>query len=79
MRTITTRRADVRKPIRLAETKTVIYKGPFAEAVGDRDEVYPRGKRVEVSAATWDLLRRSTAAKSFLFLNADDAPSGCGS
>lgn len=53
--------------------RRVLYKGPFAEAVDEAGAVYRRGQRVEVSHATWELLRRGAAAENFLFL---DLPTG---
>jgi hypothetical protein len=68
-----------RKPGENSASKAVIYKGPFAEAVDDEGRVYPRGRRVLVPAAVWDMLRRGLAAECFLFLNADGSVSGCSS
>jgi catechol 2,3-dioxygenase-like lactoylglutathione lyase family enzyme len=50
-------------------TRQVVYRGPFAQAVDDTGTAYPRGQRVAVSAATWELLRRGAAADQFLFLD----------
>jgi extradiol dioxygenase family protein len=47
----------------------VIYKGPFAQAVDDAGNVFPRGRRVVVDAATRDLIRSGPAVQQFLFLN----------
>jgi catechol 2,3-dioxygenase-like lactoylglutathione lyase family enzyme len=49
--------------------RRVLYKGPFAEAVDELGTVYRRGQRVEVTRATWELLRRGAAAENFLFLD----------
>jgi catechol 2,3-dioxygenase-like lactoylglutathione lyase family enzyme len=55
-----------------AKERQVLYKGPFAESVDDQGNVFPRGRRVPVDAATWDLLRRGAAAEQFLFLHPND-------
>jgi catechol 2,3-dioxygenase-like lactoylglutathione lyase family enzyme len=60
-----------------ATKRRVLYKGPFAEAADERGTVYPRGERVEVSDATWELLRRSAAAENFLFLDLPTASTNC--
>jgi catechol 2,3-dioxygenase-like lactoylglutathione lyase family enzyme len=52
-------------------TRFVLYKGPFAEAASDDGQIFPRGQRVPVPAATWDLLRKGAAAEQFLFLDPD--------
>jgi catechol 2,3-dioxygenase-like lactoylglutathione lyase family enzyme len=49
-------------------TKTVIYKGPFAQAKADCGLVFPRAERVEVTPAVWQHLREGPAAEQFLFL-----------
>jgi catechol 2,3-dioxygenase-like lactoylglutathione lyase family enzyme len=61
-----------------AEAREVVYKGPFREAVDDGGNVYPRGRKVAVAAADWDLLRRGPAAEQFLFLTGAEATGGCG-
>jgi catechol 2,3-dioxygenase-like lactoylglutathione lyase family enzyme len=58
-------------------TRRVLYKGPFAKAVDEAGAEYPRGQRVEVSEATWDLLRRGAAAEQFLFFDLPSTTSGC--
>jgi len=58
-------------------TRRVLYKGPFAEATDESGTVYPRGQRVTVSEATWELLRRGAAAENFLFLDLPQVASGC--
>jgi catechol 2,3-dioxygenase-like lactoylglutathione lyase family enzyme len=55
-----------------ARERHVLYKGPFAQAVDDQGTVFPRGRRVPVDAATWQLLRRGGAAEQFLFLHPND-------
>lgn len=50
----------------------ILYKGPFAQAIDDLGNVFPRGHRVPVDAATWDLLRRGGAAEQFLFLHPNE-------
>jgi len=60
------------------ESRTVIYKGPFREAVDEAGNVYRRGERVVVPAATWDLLRQGPAAEQFLFLQPEDGSGICG-
>jgi catechol 2,3-dioxygenase-like lactoylglutathione lyase family enzyme len=50
----------------------VLYKGPFAETVDDLGNMFPRGRRVLVDTAAWDLLRRGAAAEHFLFLHPND-------
>jgi catechol 2,3-dioxygenase-like lactoylglutathione lyase family enzyme len=57
-------------------TRFVLYKGPFAEAASDGGQVFPRGRRVAVSPATWDLLRKGAAAEQFLFLDPDAPATG---
>jgi len=46
----------------------VLYRGPFAEAADDGGNVYPRGQRVAVNRATWNLLQRGVVAEQFLFI-----------
>jgi catechol 2,3-dioxygenase-like lactoylglutathione lyase family enzyme len=70
-----------RKPAAAPEDRTrwVLYKGPFRQAADDEGNVYPRGRRVAVSAATWELLRDGPAAGQFAFLDADEGTAGpCG-
>jgi catechol 2,3-dioxygenase-like lactoylglutathione lyase family enzyme len=55
-----------------AQDRHVLYKGPFAQAVDDLGNVFPRGRRVPVDAATWDLLRRGGSAEQFLFLHPNE-------
>ncbi len=59
--------------------RQVVYKGPFAQAVDDFGNVYPRGRRIEVTRCAWDHLGRGASASQFLFLGdeARDA-SSCG-
>jgi len=57
--------------------RRVLYKGPFAEAVDEFGTVYPRGQRVEVNEAVWELLRRGAVADNFLFLDLQAASAGC--
>jgi catechol 2,3-dioxygenase-like lactoylglutathione lyase family enzyme len=67
-------------------TCEVLYKGPFAEAVDDVGQVFPRGRRVKVSQSDWNRLRESLAAEQFLFLqphgstldSSSNASCGCG-
>src|SRR5262245_29954379 len=65
------------QPLLSAAKRRVLYKGPFAEAIDEVGTVYPRGQRVEVSEAMWDLLRRGAAAENFLFLDLSTASAGC--
>ena len=60
------------------QTREVIYKGPFHEAADEAGNVYRRGQRVAVPAATWDLLRQGAAAEQFLFLQPEDGSCGAG-
>ncbi|MBY0525371.1 MAG: VOC family protein [Gemmataceae bacterium] len=53
------------------ETRQVIYRGPFAEAMDDAGNVYLRGRRVTVNAAVADSLSRSAAVEQFLFVKQD--------
>jgi catechol 2,3-dioxygenase-like lactoylglutathione lyase family enzyme len=57
-------------------TRQVLYKGPFRQATDDAGIVYPRGQRVAVPSAVWDLLRQSAAAEQFLFFD-PDSPAAC--
>jgi catechol 2,3-dioxygenase-like lactoylglutathione lyase family enzyme len=50
----------------------VLYPGPFAEAIDDCGNVYPRGRTVMVSAERAAALRRGAVADQFLF----PAPAG---
>jgi len=59
------------------EQREVLYKGPFLEAVDESGRIYPRGRRVTVSASTWDLLRQGAAAEQFLFFQPDAIPGAC--
>lgn len=65
------------QPSAAAEPRRVLYKGPFAEAIGDDGTVFPRGRRVAVSQAAWEQLRRGAAAEQFLFLDLPSATDGC--
>jgi catechol 2,3-dioxygenase-like lactoylglutathione lyase family enzyme len=60
-----------------AAKRRVLYKGPFAEAMDEFGTVYQRGQRVEVSEATWDVLRRGAAAENFLFLDLPTTSATC--
>jgi hypothetical protein len=57
------------KPARCpdGETRTVLYKGPFAEATADGGWAFPRGQRVTVPASVWHDLRLGPAAEQFVF------------
>jgi catechol 2,3-dioxygenase-like lactoylglutathione lyase family enzyme len=48
-------------------TRRVVYRGPFRQAVDDTGNVYPRGRSVAVPVGAADLLRRSPAALEFQF------------
>lgn len=50
-------------------TCLAIYKGPFRESRDDSGRVFRRGERVRIDAATRDLLKRSSAAEQFLFVD----------
>jgi catechol 2,3-dioxygenase-like lactoylglutathione lyase family enzyme len=50
------------------ETRQVLYKGPFAQAIADSGEVFPRGQRVSVPLAVCNQLRLGPTAEAFLFL-----------
>jgi catechol 2,3-dioxygenase-like lactoylglutathione lyase family enzyme len=52
--------------------RQVLYRGPFVESRDDLGNIFPRGRRVRVNAATWDLLRRGNAAEQFLFFNPNE-------
>lgn len=65
------------QPLEGVARRRVLYKGPFAQAVDESGMVYPRGRRVEVSQATWDSLRRGGAAENFLFLDVPQGAGGC--
>ncbi|AMV20474.1 ArsI/CadI family heavy metal resistance metalloenzyme [Planctomyces sp. SH-PL14] len=60
-----------------AGERTVVYKGPFAQATDDSGQVYRRGVRTVVTAEQEELLARSSAAKSFLFIQ-DETTCGAG-
>ena len=64
---------EARKPAAGAETLTVIYRGPFREAIDDAGHVYPRGRRVTVPAADAAALRHAALAGQFTFLTAGGA------
>jgi SAM-dependent methyltransferase len=59
-----------RKPA--AESKAgdlfVLYKGPLKQVQDDAGTVYPRGRRVLVSASVGSLLKAGPVAESFVFL-----------
>jgi catechol 2,3-dioxygenase-like lactoylglutathione lyase family enzyme len=65
------------QPKPAAAKRRVLYKGPFAKAIDESGTEYPRGERVEVSEATWHLLRRGAAAEQFLFLDLPSTAGGC--
>lgn len=65
------------QPESASTTRRVLYKGPFVEAVDESGNVFPRGKRVEVSDTVWNQLRRGAAAEQFLFLDLPSASTGC--
>jgi hypothetical protein len=48
-------------------TRRVVYRGPFRQAVDDTGNVYSRGRSVAVPAGAANLLRRSPAAPQFQF------------
>jgi catechol 2,3-dioxygenase-like lactoylglutathione lyase family enzyme len=50
-------------------TREVLYRGPFAGAVDDAGNVYPRGQRVGVAAAAAAALQAGAAAEQFLFIH----------
>jgi catechol 2,3-dioxygenase-like lactoylglutathione lyase family enzyme len=59
--------------------RLVVYKGPFAQARADGEQVFRRGERTAVTTAVWDLLRQGDAAEQFLFLDPDAPATGaCG-
>jgi hypothetical protein len=69
------------KPVRTEEggARQVMYRGPFAEAAADGGWVFPRGRRVTVSAAVWHQLRLAVTAEQFQFFEpgrADTCPCG---
>ena len=51
--------------------RSVVYKGPFAQAVDEGGQTFVRGARTGVSETTWQQLSRSAAAKQFLFLGSE--------
>jgi hypothetical protein len=65
------------QPGAAGQKRRVLYKGPFAKAIDEAGTEYPRGERIEVSEATWDLLRRGAAAEQFLFLDLPSVAAGC--
>jgi catechol 2,3-dioxygenase-like lactoylglutathione lyase family enzyme len=52
----------------------VLYKGPLASVTDSLGNVYPRGRRVIVSHAAWERLRRGPAAAQFLFVTPGQQP-----
>ena len=46
---------------------SVIYKGPFAQVIDESGQVFPRGQRVMVDAATRNRLRQSVGSSQFAF------------
>jgi catechol 2,3-dioxygenase-like lactoylglutathione lyase family enzyme len=46
-------------------THFVLYKGPFTEIATENNQVFPRGERMQVDAATWRLLRQPPFAEHF--------------
>jgi extradiol dioxygenase family protein len=50
-----------------AETRQVLYKGPFARAAADGGLTFERGRRVAVPLAMYHQLRRGPIAEQFLF------------
>jgi catechol 2,3-dioxygenase-like lactoylglutathione lyase family enzyme len=60
------------------ESRQVLYKGPFAEAIADGGWAFPRGQRVTVPAAVWHNLRLGPAAEQFLFFELQVAGSCSG-
>jgi catechol 2,3-dioxygenase-like lactoylglutathione lyase family enzyme len=55
----------------VAETRKLVYRGPFREAVGDDGRVYARGCRVAVPLAVWEQLREGPAAGQFHFVGTE--------
>jgi catechol 2,3-dioxygenase-like lactoylglutathione lyase family enzyme len=51
-----------------AETRTVLYKGPFRQVADDAGNVYPRGERVRIPGADAERLRSGELAEQFLIL-----------
>ncbi|HEX3148629.1 MAG TPA: ArsI/CadI family heavy metal resistance metalloenzyme [Gemmataceae bacterium] len=56
-------------PAATDETRTLMYKGPFAQATADGGHVFPRGERVKVKSQVWEQLRLGPGAEQFLFLD----------
>ncbi|MFO1002370.1 MAG: ArsI/CadI family heavy metal resistance metalloenzyme [Planctomycetaceae bacterium] len=52
----------------VAQSRTVVYKGPFASITDDLGNTYQRGQRVTVTSAQEELLSRSASAGCFLFI-----------
>jgi catechol 2,3-dioxygenase-like lactoylglutathione lyase family enzyme len=59
------------------QTRPVIYRGPFAQAVDDVGNTFPRGQRVTVAAAAAERLQKSAAAEQFLFPKPVSAAAAC--
>lgn len=57
------------KPTVAAGPGAVVYRGPFAEVVGECGTAFRRGERVEVSAAVVGTLRAGPVAEQFAFLS----------
>lgn len=53
-----------------SQEATVVYKGPMAEVKDDSGQTYLRGQRTKVTPLSASLLRHSSMADSFVFLNA---------
>jgi SAM-dependent methyltransferase len=62
-----------RPPSDAAETRQLLYKGPFAEAAVDGGHTFRRGERVTVPAALWQQLRLGAGAEQFLFFEPGEA------
>ncbi|QEL14991.1 ArsI/CadI family heavy metal resistance metalloenzyme [Limnoglobus roseus] len=59
-----------------AETRQVLYKGPFATATADGGHAFHRGQRTTVPLAVWQQLRHGPSAEQFLFFEPGQ-PSAC--
>lgn len=53
---------------------TVMYRGPLAGVTDEQGRTYPRGQRVRVDEATWNLLRRQPFTDEFTCFPCADTP-----
>jgi hypothetical protein len=59
-------------PAAAAQTRRILYRGPFAEATVDGGHTFMRGRRAAVPLALWQQLRLGPSAEEFLFFDLDE-------